>query len=237
MEQNIVCRLQESCVVLSPTTPQGYGANLNLGVKALDEEVTCFVLPNDDVVFEPRSLTALLDALSDPRAGIVGPSVVWPDGRSTHPESGLPSVIEAFNRQAAVLPRPLWKGMQERSRSRNRAPKATITAVPGAVQFVRREAFDAVSGFDEDFSLCYEEIDFFVRVTQAGWSLGWAENAVVSHTGGSSIPSEQSRSLAAQDLATLLTSESASAAYDGCSSAACSSQSSSSRVSTPLLPR
>jgi GT2 family glycosyltransferase len=47
----------------------------------------------------------------------------------------------------------------------------------------RREAFDAVGGFDESFA-AGEDIDFTWRLNDAGYRLRWVANAVVEHEWG-----------------------------------------------------
>jgi len=47
----------------------------------------------------------------------------------------------------------------------------------------RREAFDAVDGFDESFA-AGEDIDFTWRLNDAGFRLRWVEDAVVEHEWG-----------------------------------------------------
>ena len=47
----------------------------------------------------------------------------------------------------------------------------------------RREAFDAVNGFDETFGAA-EDLDFTWRLTDVGFRLRWVENAVVTHDWG-----------------------------------------------------
>jgi GT2 family glycosyltransferase len=47
----------------------------------------------------------------------------------------------------------------------------------------RREAFDAVGGFDETFGSA-EDIDFTWRLTDVGYQLRWVQDAVVTHDWG-----------------------------------------------------
>jgi GT2 family glycosyltransferase len=54
----------------------------------------------------------------------------------------------------------------------------------------RREAFDAVGGFDESFGSA-EDIDFAWRLTDSGYRLRWVNDAVVRHDWGT--PSRQLR--------------------------------------------
>jgi N-acetylglucosaminyl-diphospho-decaprenol L-rhamnosyltransferase len=198
VDENMLSLLQERCVVISPPVPQGYGANLNLGVRALDPKVDSFILGNDDLVFEANSLPLLFELLSDPQVGVVQPTIV----RGTHvsrPARGIDSLVAAFNPEGAVLPRPLWKALS--SLPRQSKTRAGILCMPGPVHLVRRAAFEAVGGFDEDFFLYYEDADFTRRIACAGWRLVWAERAIVRHAGGSSIAAISSGTLAAQGRA------------------------------------
>jgi GT2 family glycosyltransferase len=50
---------------------------------------------------------------------------------------------------------------------------------------VRRDAFDAVGGFDEQFyPAWYEDVDFCRRLTTAGWEIYFAPKAEFLHEGG-----------------------------------------------------
>jgi len=167
--------------VASPETPQGYGANLNLGMRLL-EAPEFVLLANDDVVFAPESLPLLLRALRDDlRAGIAGPRLVDRDGKDATSFASFPTVRDAI-REVAILPGPLWRLAQRR---RPEPPRPDF--VLGAAMLVRRAAFDAVGGFDEDFFLNFEETDFCFRLREAGWGVAWVPDAVVTHLQGSSI--------------------------------------------------
>ena len=56
----------------------------------------------------------------------------------------------------------------------------------GAALLVRREAFDAVGGFDEAFFLYAEETDLMARWKAAGWHVLFEPGAQVVHEGGRS---------------------------------------------------
>lgn len=60
--------------------------------------------------------------------------------------------------------------------------KYVTTATTINIAF-RREAFDAVGGFDETFGAA-EDIDFTWRLVESGFRLRWVENAVVLHDWG-----------------------------------------------------
>lgn len=61
-----------------------------------------------------------------------------------------------------------------------------IATVLGASMFVRRDAFESITGFDENFFLYAEETDLCLRLRQKGYLIGYFDGVVVSHVGGAS---------------------------------------------------
>jgi GT2 family glycosyltransferase len=51
---------------------------------------------------------------------------------------------------------------------------------------IRREAWDAVGGFDPRFFLYYEDIDLCRRVRAAGWEVGIVHSVTAIHESGGS---------------------------------------------------
>ncbi len=58
-----------------------------------------------------------------------------------------------------------------------------VAAAPTINLAFRREAFDAVNGFDETFA-AGEDVDFTWRLNDAGYRLRWVEDAIVDHEWG-----------------------------------------------------
>jgi N-acetylglucosaminyl-diphospho-decaprenol L-rhamnosyltransferase len=181
---------REACL-MSPPAPQGYGANVNLGVRSLAADLDFCVLANDDVVFEAESLPRMLDVLRcDETVGIVGAKLIDPDGSDATSYAEFPRLADAV-RDIAILPRPLWRS-EQRKRAVRRG-ESRIDFVVGAAVVVRVPAFRAVGGFDEDFFLNYEETDLCYRLRLAGWTVAWCRDAVVTHQRSGSISPELNR--------------------------------------------
>jgi GT2 family glycosyltransferase len=51
----------------------------------------------------------------------------------------------------------------------------------GAAMIIRREAFDAVRGWDSRFFLYLEDVDFCLRLRRAGWSTVYAPDIALRH--------------------------------------------------------
>jgi N-acetylglucosaminyl-diphospho-decaprenol L-rhamnosyltransferase len=190
VEQSLRAELAVNARVISPRTPQGYGANLNLGERELGDGPAFCLCANDDVVFARDSLPRLADCLrTDPTVGVAGPQLVYPDGAKAASAGGFPRISDLLL-AGLTLPGPLWRWRERRARAMERetVSPGPVDFVFGAAMLVRREAFAAVRGFDERFFLNWEEVDLCFRLRQCGWGVVWCADAEVVHAQGSSIP-------------------------------------------------
>jgi GT2 family glycosyltransferase len=158
----------------------GFGAAVNLvGART---HAPWLVIANADVALEPAALDVLLAAgEADPVAGAIAPRLVLPDGQTQHSVFAFPSLALAAvdaTGLGRVLPRLgqrfLLPGTLE----------ARARVVPWAVAallLVRRDAWDAVGGFDERQFMYAEDLDLGWRLTRAGRHMRWAPDAVVRH--------------------------------------------------------
>ncbi len=70
----------------------------------------------------------------------------------------------------------------------------------GACLLIRRDAWDALGPFDEEYFLYGEEADWQARARAAGWRLVLADEAGVTHTGGGTVAADAVASLRSRDL-------------------------------------
>lgn len=63
----------------------------------------------------------------------------------------------------------------------------------GAAMAIRKEVFQEMGGFDEDFEFHMEEIDLCWRCLNMGYSIMYAPESVVYHLGGGSLPMNSPR--------------------------------------------
>ena len=161
----------------------GFGRAVNT-VAAQAEPGWEWIAPaNADVALEPDALTALLAAgVDDDRAGALAPRLVLPDGTTQHSVYGLPSFAAsaAFNLGLQrALPglgdRMCLEGHWDPDRAR------TVPWAIAAFRLVRREAWEAVGGFDERQFMYAEDLDLGWRLHRAGWRTRYVPSARVRH--------------------------------------------------------
>jgi len=61
-----------------------------------------------------------------------------------------------------------------------------LAAVLGASMIARRDVFEKIKGFDEDFFLYGEETDLCLRIRKAGYCIGYCDTVSVQHVGSAS---------------------------------------------------
>jgi len=163
----------------------GYGGGANVGVAGSSEPWV--VIANSDLTFTPGSIDKLLEAAERwPRAGVLGPRILTPDGRLYPSARELPSLGRGVGHALFgwIWPTNPWTAAYRREREEPR--ESTAGWLSGACMLVRREAFEAVGGFDESYFMYFEDTDLCERMAAAGWDVVYAPDAVVEHHGAHS---------------------------------------------------
>jgi N-acetylglucosaminyl-diphospho-decaprenol L-rhamnosyltransferase len=117
-----------------------------------------------------------------PRAGIVGPRVLNPDGTVYPSGRAIPSLVDGAGHAllGTVAPgNPFSR--RYRLDGWNRTTERVVDWVSGCCMLMPRQALDDVGGFDEDFALYGEELDMATRLRAAGWSVRFTPAVEVIH--------------------------------------------------------
>jgi len=118
---------------------------------------------NDDIeIIQSDWLEALLADAADPSVGVVGPQLLYPDGKVQHAgiylsELGTGRHAFRFNNDDD----PGYFGLALTRRN--------VIALTGACLLMRRDVFDAVGGFDESHTIINNDLDFCLKVHERGW--------------------------------------------------------------------
>ncbi|HYZ92771.1 MAG TPA: glycosyltransferase family 2 protein [Actinomycetota bacterium] len=164
----------------------GFGPAVNQGVGQTRSPYV-FVL-NPDAVVRRGSLRALAAALDDhPKAGAVGALVLNPDGSVQPTKRAFPTLWQSALHGLLGVVWPNNPGT--RAYTLADAPidaPAVVDWVAGTAVAVRRDAFEALGGFDEGFFLFVSDVDLCRRLWDAGWEVWFEPAAVVEHAWGTS---------------------------------------------------
>ncbi|RYG93386.1 MAG: glycosyltransferase, partial [Alphaproteobacteria bacterium] len=151
---------------------------MNTGVSASQGEVVLSL--NDDVEATDKGwLHQMAGSAMQPHAGAVGARLIYPDGSIQHA-----GVVLGLGGTCAHL----WRGLDPKTALSNpyvMSPSNRM-AVTGACLAVRRSAFDRVRGFDEAFPVAYNDIDFCLRLQEAGLQNFYRGDVCLIHHEGQS---------------------------------------------------
>ena len=150
----------------------GFAANANRGLRAADPAHDV-VLLNSDMTARPGWLQSLQYAASCARdVGVVGPKLLYSDNR-------IQFAGTVRNRNAVE-----WFDHRYRFQPHNWGPAnlaQPVLAVTGACMYIKREVLDRIGLFDEAYPMAYEDVDFCLRVWQAGYRVLYWPGAWLHH--------------------------------------------------------
>lgn len=149
----------------------GFAGGTNAGIRVAMGEFI-FTLNNDTIV-DPRLLEEIIQPmLADPKVGMCGAKMVFPDGR-------INSTAICLSRSGAAWDR----GMGEADRGQYNREEEVFGPCAGAALY-RRAMLDDIGLFDEDFFLYMEDVDLAFRGRLAGWACRYVPAAKVVHRHG-----------------------------------------------------
>jgi GT2 family glycosyltransferase len=159
--------------VISNSVNRGFAAAINQAFQATD---TPYVLVlNPDVRVLPGAVATLEDFMNaHPKAGAAGGHV-----NDEYLPRRFPTVGTLVKENLGLRKVVGGEGQPE-----SQLPREVEQAAAAAIM-IRRDAFEAVGGFDERFyPAWYEDVDFCVRLKERGWEIYFIPKAEFLHEGG-----------------------------------------------------
>jgi GT2 family glycosyltransferase len=170
----------------------GFAAANNQAIAGvLDSSQPRFLLLlNPDTLVRGRALEGLAGHMSDtPQAGMAGARLVYGDGSFQHSAFAFPGLtqlaLDLFPFPARLYETQL-NGRYPRSMYAANAPPFPVSHPLGAAMIVRREVVETVGPLDEGYFMYCEEIDWAMRIRQAGWDIYCVPAVEIVHYGGQS---------------------------------------------------
>lgn len=149
----------------------GFAAACNQGARQAEKDgCGCVLFLNNDTVVTPGWLPPLIKALENPRVGMAGPLLLYPDGSVQHcgvvltPFFNVRHIYENFPANHPVVRK-----------------KRKFRVITGAALLCRTEQFLAVGGFFEGYKNGMEDIDLCYTYAEQGFMQQVVPESVVYH--------------------------------------------------------
>jgi GT2 family glycosyltransferase len=157
----------------------GFGNGCNLGAQKAGSKFLLFL--NPDTVVSEEAIGQLLKAsMQNPDYYITSCRQVNERGRESKATGQFPGIwnLTGFQRSLAQIIR--------KKTPENPDDFTLPDWVSGSVMMIRRETFQMIRGFDEDFWMYYEDVDICRRVHDAGGKVAFFSNITIEHNHGGS---------------------------------------------------
>ncbi|AOJ30646.1 glycosyltransferase family 2 protein [Burkholderia metallica] len=160
--------------ILRDDSPFNYSALNNRAVDIAQGEFVALV-NNDVEIIDGDWLDEVMGHASRPEVGVVGVKLLYSNGTVQHV-----GVIVGLAGCADHLHRGL--GRDEPGYQARAVTTQSLSAVTGACLVVRRSLYRQLGGLNErDLAVAFNDVDFCLRVREAGYTVVWTPHAVLYH--------------------------------------------------------
>ena len=150
----------------------GYAGGNNLGIKTARGRYLFII--NNDTIFKEFNVQTLIDKLdSSDEIGIICPKIRFAWGNKPIQYAGYTPLSKITVRNQAI-------GFGEEDHGHYNTPHPTPYA-HGAAMLVKREAVDKVGLMPECYFLYYEELDWSMMFTRAGYQIWYEPSCTIYH--------------------------------------------------------
>ncbi len=181
MSVNMVEANFPEATVVQNEENSGFAAGVNPGLARARGEFV--MLLNSDAELCPGTVGKMLDFMrGHPEVGLVAPKLICPDGRLQINGQKFPTFLRevlGITRLSRLIPR-----FHDRRMSWGRDDfdqNAEVDSVAGACMLTRKTVVDSVGPLDERFFMYYEDVDWCLRIKQAGWKVYYLGEAHIVH--------------------------------------------------------
>lgn len=197
------CSPDDSCAMMRDRFPEvkliantdnsGFPKGNNIGVAQARGKYICILNP-DTVVSEDTFEKLLLFAEAQPDLGIVGCQLIDGTGQFL-PESkrGIPTPLVSLGRMSGLykwFPKVSFFGKYY-AQHLTQHQTGTVDVLVGAFMWMKRELYEQLGGFDEQFFMFGEDIDLSYRSLLSGKKNYYFADATVIHYKGESTVKDQ----------------------------------------------
>lgn len=170
--------IQRDVQVLPYEGPFNFAAINNWAVRELDRPYSHYLLCNNDIeAYEPGWLERMLELGQHADVGIVGALLLYPERKVIQHAGVCVGIFRAAEAYGKFLRYPEDAVTGRESITMNRE----VSAVTAACMLVSKDAWGDAGGFDESIAVGFGDVDFCLRVLEAGRRVLYCAHARLVH--------------------------------------------------------
>lgn len=159
--------------ILDASIPFNFSRLVNMGAAAGKGDII-LLLNNDIEVLDGDWMHEMVSHAVHDGVGAVGAKLLYPDGRTQH-NGVIVGIGGVAGHSHKYFPgdAPGYFGRAQLHQE--------LSSVTGACLAIKRSAWNAVDGFDEQLGIAFNDVDFCLRVQAAGYRNVWTPHALLKH--------------------------------------------------------
>ncbi|MEI7890517.1 MAG: O-antigen ligase family protein [bacterium] len=154
----------------------GFAKACNIGAKIANGNTLLFLNPDTKIL--QGKAKSIIDTLNNTQIGAASPTILSTDGKIQKWSNGF--VINlwtiARNNLGLSKDKKLWSN----------SSKSNPDWISGVAMFIKKNTFDKLCGFDENFFMYFEDVDLCKRIKDMNLFIVMIPNVKVLHLGGKS---------------------------------------------------
>lgn len=156
----------------------GFGAGCNFGAKKAGGDILFFLNPDTQFLNDYVNFVINKFAESEKNVGIIGPRLVTDERKTQEWCAGKESTFWRLikNNFGIVDSKKVWESEKE----------IFADWVSGAALAIKKEIFEKINGFNEDFFMYFEDEDLCMRARNLGYAVVYCPKTFILHSGGKS---------------------------------------------------
>lgn len=182
-------RSLDNVTIIRDDRPFNFSRLINVGARAARGDVLA-IMNNDVETDAPDYIGPLATLASDPEVGVVGAKLLFEDGLVQH--AGITLGVRGITGHPGMGRRSDDPGPYNILSTTRR-----VSAVTGACMFTRRAVFEQLGGFEEEYVVEFNDVDYCLRASAIGLAVIYDAASVLTHKEGSS---RQDRPLREQEI-------------------------------------
>ena len=174
-----------NCMIIESKKNIGFAGGNNLGIKyALNHNADYIMLLNNDTIVESQFLNDMINSFNvNNKIGIVGCKIMY------YPEKNIIWYGGGYIDWFKFIGTHYGMGQVDKGQYDN---EKEIDFMTGCCMLIKREVFRKVGLLSEDYFMYFEDVDFCVKVKNAGFVIWYNSEAVIYHKVGLSSGGEES---------------------------------------------
>ncbi len=165
----------------------GFGKSHNAAFKKVSAKYYFILNPDTEFPIGQDFLQKLYDFMeSNPKIGIVGPKIIYPDSSLQYSCYRFPSFWQPFFSRTKWGKTGRGKEISDLFLMKDFDHNQTIPVdwVMGSAMFARNEAMKEVGGFDDRYFMYAEDSDWCRKMWEKGWAVYYLHSVYLKHVHG-----------------------------------------------------